>query len=49
MYSDGKLSVLLWGSFEMLVFNSVLEAITGVKKSASWAKLDDGEMLGDES
>ena len=49
VYSDGKFCVLLWGSFEMLTFNSVLEAIMGVKKSASWAKLDDGEMLGDES
>ena len=44
MYSEGKLSVLLWGSFEMLIFNSVFEAIMGVKNSASWSELDEGEM-----
>ena len=49
MYCEGKLSVLLWGSLEMLVINSVFEAIMGVKKSASWSKLDEGEMVGDES
>jgi hypothetical protein len=34
LYFDGKFSVLLRGAFEMLTFETVLEAI-GEKKSAS--------------
>ena len=48
VYCEGKFSVLLWGDFGMLEINSVFEAIMGVKKSASWSKLDEGEMAGDE-